>query len=713
MPNTPSQRSILFAACAAAVALSACVLVPPGTLTGDLAAVSNDPPLVLSPAGGTGGDGEWLGASRDADLTHVALDLTLDLETQRIFGEVKLVFTALRAETRAIGLHAVDIDIREILDADGRALAFRRRGGVLRVALESPVARGDQTTVTVRFAASPTAGYASSLMVGDTFAPQAFGAGEPGGLRHWLPMWDGLGDLTTVDTNIHVRDDLSALGNGILVSVDPAPGAARGESTYRWRQQVEIPVRSIAIAAARFETFSSETDTANLFFHVPAGLDEVSTQRTFGETAALLGFIERRLDMPFPFPRYDQAALRGLPERALDGASLTLLEENELLSEAEELDDLRERPRRIIARSLARKWFGVWLSPLQERHRWILDGIAMQLDLDYEARVRGEPEVVIEWEDLRLKIARRASESVKEVDVLSREERAERAGWAIRVLRTRLGEESFWTLVRTFVQADGGRVITTEDFRRVALETLGIDIGPELAQWAGRRTIPQLEVRFQRRSVEGVGESMGVVVRQTQPGPAFRFELPIEVHFADGSTHVETLSVTDRSALLIVPITERVVDVAIDPDGLMLAEFDIEKDDSSWLAQGTLGRSSLDRLRALPELERIAETDERGRAALIQILLQSPEPSVRERCTQSMRFEGPASPLALQRAAAEDASPLVRRAALHSLLQLYAQGRWEPTGEELERFLNFRQNEISPGVLEKLDDILETIPALE
>ena len=713
MPNTPSQRSIVSAACAAAVALSACVLVPPGTSTGDLAAVSNDQPLVLSPAGGAGGDAEWLGASRDADLTHVALDLTLDLETQRIFGEVKLVFTALRADTRVIDLHAVDIDIREISDADGRTLAFRRRGDVLQVALESPVARGDQATVTVRFAASPTVGYASSLMEGDTFAPQAFGAGEPGGLRHWLPMWDGLGDLTTVDTDIHVRDDLSALGNGILVGVDPAPGAARGESTYRWRQQVEIPVRSIAMAAARFETFSSETETAKLFFHVPAGNDEVSTQRTFGETAAVLGFIERRLDMPFPFPRYDQAALRGLPERALDGASLTLLEEDELLSEAEELDDLRERPRRIIARSLARKWFGVWLSPLQERHRWILDGIAMQLDLDYEARVRGEPEVVLEWEDLRRKIARRARESVKDVDVLSREEHAERAGWAIRVLRTRLGEESFWSLVRTFVHAEGGRVITTEDFRRVALETLGVDIGPELAQWAGRRTIPQLEVRFQRRSVEGVGESMGVVVRQTQPGPAFRFDLPVVVHFADGSTHDEVLSVTDRSALLIVPITERVVDVAIDPDGLLLAEFDIEKDDSSWLAQATLGRSSLDRFRALPELERIAQTDERGRQALIQILLQSPEPSVRERCTQSMRFEGPACPLALQRAAAEDASPLVRRAALHSLLQLYAQGRWEPTGDELERFLNLRQNEISPGVLEKLDAILETIPAIE
>ena len=48
MPSTQSQRSILSTACAVAALLSACVLVPPGTSTGDLAAVSSDPPRASS-----------------------------------------------------------------------------------------------------------------------------------------------------------------------------------------------------------------------------------------------------------------------------------------------------------------------------------------------------------------------------------------------------------------------------------------------------------------------------------------------------------------------------------------------------------------------------------------------------------------------------------------------------------------------------------------
>ncbi|MEM9380938.1 MAG: hypothetical protein AAGB93_13380 [Planctomycetota bacterium] len=705
-----------------AVAFAACVVVPPGTTTGDLAAVSGEPPLVLSApprsAGGGTAAARWRGASRDADLAHVVIDLSLDLEAQRVIGEVALTFEALREGTEEIGLHAADMEIREVQDGAGRALAFRRRGDDLRVTLDAPVAKGDQATVVTRFTAVPGRGFRTSLMKGDVFAPQAFGAGEPDGLRWWLPLWDQPGDLTSVDTTVRVRDDLSAIANGVLVEVDTDMGGARSEEAYTWRQQVPIPVRAIAVAAGRFETFASEAGSTELYFHLPAGTDEVSAQRTFGETAALVTYLELRLDRPFPFPRYDQAALRDLPQRTLDGASLTLLDDKELVSVEDELDDLRERPRRIVARSLARKWFGVWLAPLEERHRWLLDGLAMQLELDYEARVRGEPEVALEWEELREKIARRSRESVAAVDDLSREERAERAGWAVRVLRTRLGEESFLALVRDFVRADADgsvarRVVTAEDFRRAALDTLGVDIGPELAQWAGRRTVPELRVRFQRRAVQGVGESIGVVVDQVQPGPAFRIDLPIVVHFADGSTHVDTLSISDRSDLLIVPITERVVDVSVDPDGLLLAEFDVEKDDDAWLAQGALGRTSIDRVRAIPELERMAAEDERARQALIQILLQSPEPALRERCTRSMRFEGPACTLALQRAASEDASPLVRRAALHSLIQLYAQGRWEPTGQEVERMLALQQRETSPGVLRKLEELLETIPAPE
>ncbi|QDV07728.1 Peptidase family M1 [Planctomycetes bacterium Poly30] len=661
----------------------------------------------------------WQGGTRDADLIHVALRASLDFESGRIVGTVQNAFRSLRAGTDRIRLHSRGIEIREVTGGDGQALGYRERDGFLEISLETPMAVGDEASIEVEFSATPASGYHSSLTRGEEFAPSAHGSSFPDGLRPWIPTWDAPGELATMDTQIVLRDDLSAVANGVLIAVDTLPGAGPGQKVFTWRSLTEIPVRSMAIAAGAFDTFAAKAGETELYFHLPAGTDPETAQRTFGESTAVLEYFTRKLGRPFPFPRYDQAVLSDLPALMLDGASLTMIDATELPSVADELDDRRERPRRTVARGAARKWFGAWLAPLQERHRWLLDGLALTLELDYESRVRGLPEVELEWDSLRDSVIRRSEErlvvesSEGVVVALAREEMAERAAWVLRILRARLGEETFWRLIQAFVGRDTGRLVTVEDFRRLCLSLTGLDIGPEIAQWTGRVTVPELHIRFQRRSVKGVGESLGIVVDQVQPGPLFRVSLPIEVHFAGGIVRFEELVIDKKTNLVIVPLDDRVVDVAIDPEGVVLASFSIEKDDASWIAQGSLSRSSIDRARALPRLDELSATSEEARAALIRILRMSPEPSLRERTTQWMRFQGPACNLALKQAAAEDLSPLVRRAALHSLLQRFAQGDWIPGADELELFLQMEQRETSPAVLEKLEQIRKTVPQSE
>lgn len=706
--------------CVAASALfvSACVFLPPGSSVNGQAVATGEAPLVLSPAPS---EGEalaetWEGSSREADLIHLVLDVVLDLESDRIVGKVTHTFRALRNGTQEIRLHQEDLEIREVRGAGGDALGYREIGGYLEITLEEPLAVGEEAQVAVEFSAQRGESFSSSLEQGGSFAPTAYGTSFPGGLRSWVPTWDQPGDLTTMDTRIQLRDDMSALANGVLVAVDAVPGEGLAQKVFSWRLVSEVPVRSLAIAAAQFDTFAAEADETELYFHLPSGTDPDTAQRTFGESTAVLEYLRRRLDRPFPFPRYDQAVLPDLPNLMLDGASVTLIDASELPSVADELDDRRERPRRSVARGAARKWFGAWIAPLQERHRWLLDGIALYLELDYEGRVRGIPEVSLEWDQLRDSIRRLSGERLAADDgnagvvALARDKAAERAAWVMRILRTRLGEEDFWRVLRAFAAGEAGRVVTVEDFRRLCLRMTGQDIGPEIAQWTGRITVPELAIRFQRRTVEGVGESLGIVVEQTQPGPLFHVTLPVEVQFADGTTARESLVIDQQSNLLIVPLDDRVIDVAIDPEGTVLAGFEIEKDDASWIAQGNLSRSAIDRAQALPHLDRLASTNEEAREALIRILHQSPEPSLRERATQWLHNEGPAYNFALEQAAADDPSPLVRRAALHALLQRFAQGTFEPDIDSFERFLVLQQRELSPAVLEKLEQIMDTLP---
>ena len=721
-----------------------CVLLPPGTSSGDVAANEPRPVLVLSPAPGEGEgvdergrQAAWEGLTRDADLQHLGLDVHLDLEAGRLYGTATNTFKMLREGTRSLRLHAQEVDIREILDSDGRALGFRREGTTLEVDLEEVLAVGDEVAIEVRFKAEPSSHYLSTIEDRGAFVPEAFASGQDGGLRRWIPTWDAPGDLTKIDVIARVRDDMYVVSNGVLVAVDDVDRAGRGERTFTWQQSVPVSVRSLTLAAARFESFAAKSGDIDVYFHLPQGTTEDTAQRTFGESPAVLAYFQNRLAQPFPFPRYDQVILRSLPEQLVDGASMTLIAASELASETDELDDRREMPRRTVARGVARKWFGAWISALDERHRWLLDGVAYQLELDYEAHVRGETEVALEWEEVRQQIVRRAQAMESEGGASGdmgqdatgtdrRFEDSERAGWTLRTLRVRLGEATFWALLRKLAAGAAGRVITVEDFRRAALRETGFDLGPDLAQWGQRRTVPELKVRFQRRSVTGVGDSLGILVEQVQPGPLFRIELPIVVHFEDGTYSRRRMVIDTRKDLLIEPLNQRVIDVGIDPEGVVLGGFDIEKDDASWVAQARLSRSSVERMRAVPELERIAtavpaevsaddpsavpEPIEAARQALIRLLLASPEPTLRERCAAALQFPGPAAIGALRRAAGEDPSPWVRRAAFHGLLQAYAGGRWEPGPEDIPELLTLRHREVSPAVVAEIEELLATIP---
>ena len=359
-------------------------------------------------------------------------------------------------------------------------------------------------------------------------------------------------------------------------------------------------------------------------------------------------------------------------------------------------------------RGLARAWFGAWIAPLERRHRWLLDGVAHVLELEYEAHVRGEAEVSLEWEILRQLITRqveteraRGAERRRE----NRDAEAARAGWALRMIRLRLGEDAFWALLRAFADAPEPRLVTAEDLRRLALDRLGVDLGGQIAQWGERRAIPRLEVRLQRREVPGAGESIGILVRQTQPGAPFRVELPFVVHFGDGSTREQSLLVEGPNALAVVPLEQSVVDVSIDPEVTVLADLVVEKEAPLWIAQASLARTAVDRLRAIPELARLAETDEDARRALVGILLQSPEPTLREICAESLTFPGPTAPLALERALTEDPSPWVRRAAAHGLINAFADGRWTPTPDDLSRLNALLEREPSPAVARELEEL--------
>lgn len=697
---------------ALALLLAGCALVPGGDSAEERLA---RPPIAL------GGSGDR-SATRSADLVRIAADLVLDLEAPRLHGTATSTLRMMRSGVRSLRFDAEGLEIREIVDGDGRVLKHRVLADSIEVLLDEPVAVGDELAVTVRYAATGPDALHVSLEDGEEFRPEAYAFGSSGALARWLPTSAPPGELTTVELALVVRDGVFVASNGEPFGKNvAAPGAS--EQVVRWQQLEPIPVEAIVIAAGRFESDAATADRVALHVHLPQGTDPSIARRTAEESVQAVRHLVYRLQRRYPFPRHDHVVMRSVGAGHFEGATTSITGADELASASDVEDERRERSRRAVYRGLSRAWFGAWIVPLGERHRWILDGLACQLELDHEALVRGEAEAALEWEELRERLVRRARAATvpdarPEGTDLARELDALRAGWAMRMLRKQLGEQDHWRVVRRFAAVLAGpqnvasRVVTGEDFRRAALDEIGVDLGPELAQWSERIAVPELEVTIDPRGVDAGRDSVEVVVRQVQPGAPFALFLDLELHFEGGNSRVETLELDGVESRLSVRLQRPLLDVTVDPFGAILADLRVQKSEAAWLAQGLLSRPAVQRQRALPELERLALAGSAAASqALVRALLESPEPGLRTRAAGFMTFPGPAGVAALLQSAADDPSPSVRAASLHGLLQAFAADRWLPSADDLQALLALRQRETAPAALERIERLLETIPA--
>ena len=118
---------------------------------------------------------------------RIAADLVLDLEAPRLHGTATSTLRMMRSGVRSLRFDAEGLEIREIVDGDGRVLKHRVLADSIEVLLDEPVAVGDELAVTVRYAATGPDALHVSLEDGEEFRPEAYAFGSSGALARWLP----------------------------------------------------------------------------------------------------------------------------------------------------------------------------------------------------------------------------------------------------------------------------------------------------------------------------------------------------------------------------------------------------------------------------------------------------------------------------------------------------------------------------------------------
>ena len=233
----------------------------------------------------------------------------LDPEAPRLHGTATSTLRMMRSGVRSLRFDAEGLEIREIVDGDGRVLKHRVLADSIEVLLDEPVAVGDELAVTVRYAATGPDALHVSLEDGEEFRPEAY-------VRILRSPRALASHQRSAGRAHHGRARACRARRGVRGEQRRAvreerrrSGSVRAGGAL---QQLEpIPVEAIVIAAGRFESDAATADRVALHVHLPQGTDPSIARRTAEESVQAVRHLVYRLQRRYPAPRPRRHAERG------------------------------------------------------------------------------------------------------------------------------------------------------------------------------------------------------------------------------------------------------------------------------------------------------------------------------------------------------------------------------------------------------------------
>ncbi len=463
---------------AAAASLAVAAGLTPGSAAAPASAAT---PAARHGAVGIGDPYFPLDGNGGYDVEHYDIHDTYRLAAGRLTG-----WTVLTARTTE-PLDRFDLDLvlrATAVQVDGRPVPFHRPNGhELRVDLPRPLPAGRTFTVLVRYRGEPAAlGY-------DGERPwvanrrEVVAMNEPHIAPWWFPADDHPRDRASFDVTVRVPRGNRVIGNGELVSHRTGDTWSR----WHWRTTEQISSYLAFFAAGRF-TVATGTGPGGLPYTLAVSkLLPRSWQRgslrALRRTPGIVAWETAQLG-PYPYSSTGGVVTGLYPGFALENASrptypywgsgraATLVQVHEL----------------------AHQWFGDAVSVDRWRDVWLNEGFATWVEWRYAEThwdapaqrklLRGYRSHLADDAFWKLRVAAPGPRHLFDPPVY------DRGAMALQALRHRIGDATFGTVLRVWVQQHRGGTARVGQFERLAARISGQDLHGFFDAWLHTRTRP-------------------------------------------------------------------------------------------------------------------------------------------------------------------------------------------------------------------------------
>ncbi len=533
---------------------------------------------------------------------HTAVHLTIDLQGRGAEGYALITVQANVAGPHELNLDAVDFEHLTVADDSGKKLNYHYDDKVITIAFDQAFAAKEERTLRIDYSIKePISGLRFSQP--DQERPDlplyAITDNETERARYWFPCVDFPTIRPKMDYYLTAPESLTILANGALVSEKQADGL----KTAHWKLDYPCPSYLACFAIGEFSVFNDEPlrDMPIAYFADKSYTPE-QLQRTFAPTRKMLIWIEQKLGMDFPYPKYFQVAGREIGG-AMENISLVTWDDKFMLDEtmAQEWQYIMDL---INVHEMSHSYFGDAVVAYDFAHVWLKESWATYIESVWLEDSEGKD--AMDWQ-----LAEEAHSYMGEAKnryvrpIITREydhswnmfdmHLYPGGAWRLHMLRHLVGDDAFWTGVKNYVNTYVGKTVKSLDFQRCIEKTSGLNLDSFFDMWFRSKGYPILDISFEYDKKQSRGKFTIEQKQVDEDKGIDLFEMDLELGWQDGSgkNHLETIHLQKAVQVFHVEM-DKPQHLVIDPQMKALFEADFNPGDDKLrhlLANGQTVRS--------------------------------------------------------------------------------------------------------------------------
>ncbi len=514
---------------------------------------------------------------------HTEVHLNVDLNQKSASGYALVTLRSNVSGEHSIKLDAVDFENIKVKDLSDKGMSYSYDDSTINVSFDRPFEANETCVIQVDYSIQePISGlqFSAPDEKRPDFPFYAITDNETERARYWFPCVDFPTVRSKMEYYLTAGENLTILANGALVSEDIKDGL----KTAHWKLDYPCPSYLACFAIGEFTTYEDEPlkDMPIAYFADKSYTPE-QLQRTFEPTRKMLIWMEKKLGMSFPYPKYFQIAGREVGG-AMENISLVSWDDKFMLDDtmAKEWKYIMDL---INVHEMSHSYFGDAVVAYDFAHVWLKESWATYIESVWLEDSEGKD--AMHWQ-----LAEEASSYIGEAKnryvrpIITREydhswnmfdmHLYPGGAWRLHMLRQLVGDDKFWAGVQEYVNTYAAHTVKSLDFQRCIEHHSGLNLDSFFDMWFHSKGYPILKASFDYDKKKGVGKFTFEQTQVDDKKGIELFEMDLEIGWQDagGVDHLEMVHLSKGTQIVNTRMDEP-AHVILDPNmkSLFEAEF--------------------------------------------------------------------------------------------------------------------------------------------